>query len=341
MLDDNKYRRTVLKSLGAAGAGLTIGGLGTMTVAGASACADPAPNNTWSASASKENAKGKNEGIYLATTAGCIGAEFDSDFDVWRYKFKQQSVARSEKYPSGDHLNALNLQQAAVNKGTCNNIAAYTGDCYVGARPQEPGDGDSNFDYTDVAYEVAKAVISELSTKADYAITASELVGSYMEADGGTEKTTYEIDLEWTYGINVYEELSNYVFFEAWADDNEYDYFDIITMVSSYWDNEPEIQMSFELYEGYSPQLVNVSTLSLSGATMETTSSGDETRDENGQNWNIEKIPPEKIRRANREGRISVHLTSVEKHERRQEPLYWAHTPPVKLRETKVNGEVV
>ncbi|KPN30512.1 hypothetical protein SY89_01247 [Halolamina pelagica] len=289
----NTNRRTVLKGITGASSGVILGSVLSTPVKASSSCSLPDPNNTWEVSDEKENAKGKNEGIYLATSVGCIGAEFDSDYNVWRYKFKQNTVARSEKYPSGDSLNALSTQRSSVNQGTCDNLAEYTDNCYMGARPRQPDDGDPSFDYSDVAYEVANAAISEISTKVGYAITATELVASYMEATSGTDKPDYEIDREWTYGTSVFEEFSNYYFFEAWSSDGERNYFDVVTRVNSYYNNTPEAILSLELYNGYSPKIPSRDSTTSSGS-YSTTKKSFSSEDESGHDWEIEKIPPEK-----------------------------------------------
>lgn len=328
-VDKKETRRKVLKGIGGIGAGSVLTGSALSSGAAASDCADPEPDQTWAETASKEDASGKDEAIYLSTSVGSLGASWDSDWNVWQYKMKQDTVAKSE-YASGGELNALVKQRVRVSQGTLNSLAQPTGDCYLGARPTK---NNPTYDYSNVALALAHEAISALGAYASYSVSAADLVSNYLSGFYDEEGNDYEIDYTWDYGPSVYGEFSNYMFFEAWSNKDETNTFTLITdVLSNFW-NQPEVRMSFDLPDGLDPRLNPIpnSTITSNELTMIN------SVDKNGYDWKIERIPADKVRRAISRTDIVIRPEKVKKHEREGRPLYWAHNPPISLKSSNSN----
>lgn len=329
MMDRNKIsmkRRRLMRAAAGVGTMAGLGAYSTGNVSASSTCPEADPNKEFIGHANYENAKGQNEGIYLSTDIASIGAEYEEG--VWKYKFKQSTVGRSEEYPSGDQRAAIQSQEWGVSLGTTNNLAPYLGDCYLGVDPKLSSGDD--YDYYSVASTIAKGAIANINSYTNYSITAYTLLKDELLNEQGDDGNSYDYHRVYDYYNNsysVYKEVSTYGFWESWTDGESY--FDVMTRLESYYDNNPELLFSFKIYDGYSPQEVNgTSSYSTQFGTEMLSYSPDST---SNHDWQVEKIPADKIRKRAKQGDIVVSAESIRSHENENKPLYWAHNPPVDM----------
>lgn len=324
--DNEATRREAIKSTGAITLGL-LGGGSIVTKSGVTPVkAADEPASEWSKNAKSEDNANADIGVYLGSTVGWYGADWDSTYGVWRHKFRLNSTISSRYASDGSDLNAIRQQEMSVTLGTCNGMADIKGPEYTGVYPKLT-DNPEDYDHYELAYEIAKEAIASLSQYAAFAFKAADIASKYV-VETGDESGNHIISHYWDHYGNtggVYGDVSHYKWFEPFTS-GEADYFDVYSDAYGTFDNNCGVNFTFKIDGSYSPTEGKVGNLSTSDTT--TTSAGTSLF-ETEQGWIVEKIPQAKI--PERAPELGLTPERVSELRARNEPAYFAHRANIEV----------
>jgi hypothetical protein len=318
----NPIRRKALKRIGATAVGMA----GASVVTGdrvERVAANSTPEEHHPDTTKAENNAGSDIGVYLGVDVGEFGAQWDGTRGVWEYHFKISSTGCSE-YTDGGDLNAIRAQRLMVDQGSTNAVWKSSSPEYLGVHPKIHTD---DYDYTDVAWDLAEVAVSELSTLADFALTVTDIMDK-MHNDTGDENGGYEIDHHWDYN-GVYGDVTNFMWWIVEVNQGERGYFEVKSKLDGTYDNNCELTMAFNIGEdGPSP--------------VESANNGgfghpEKFTEEQMERYGVEIIPREKIKQRAKD--LNLPQKSVAQMQSSNGPAYFAHNPPCELVSVKKRPE--
>lgn len=222
----------------------------------------------------------------------------------------------------------LNDKRWFVSQGNSSNVAGHNGPEYTGAHPKFVNDP---YNYSDLALDLAEVAVAEVSQVVNFVFTASEIVGN-LHYDEGESTNNYPVHHDWDYySRNSYQygDVSHYKWWSADADPGEETMIDIFSRVYGLFDTNCELSFTFEFSGGDPPDEVEIPNPI--GEPSYTTDDLAPAMDASLEEWHIEKIPRGNIEQ--RASDLKIPDSTVRELKESGEPAYFAHTPPIELKE--------
>lgn len=320
----NSTRRKVLKTFSSTAIGLTatntVPNLGGVDVA----TADSTPEEHYPATDKAENNANANIGVYLGIDVGEFGAQWDDTRNIWEYHFRIDSAGCSE-YTDGGDLNAIRAQRLMVNQGSTHAVWKSPSNPYLGVHPKFVQD---DYDYTDVAWDLAEVALAQVSKMAEFALTVNDMMNK-MHNDAGDESGNYEIDHLWDYNEEgwVYGDVTNFMWWIVELKSGESGYFDVTSRLEGTYDNDCEITMGFNIGEdGPTPES---STADTNDQSTDGFDAPETFTKEQMEKYGVEVIPHREIDKRAKE--LNLPPESVARMKASSGPAYFAHNPPCEL----------